>query len=726
MKITSGHTKEVWESGDYAGNTRRPTARATIQKLTAPHPQYRLEEERTVDKAHHGYYQSLLFGQKGNVPRELPNIQSLKWSRGVDTDVGTCTIVLANVEIRNDRQPASSAELDFPGYFTPNRGTETYFDQWGYPTNEWKNWLVPDRIIRTYEGYGVSPKVAPEKDPHLYPSGVWLVDDVDINANDGTITLTCRDLGRALLDQVMFPPAVPWGAYPVTFEPYEHRGKSAKAVTGTWKVPTYDTDSNMAYRNKGVKDDDGSLVVDSDGSVMGHHGRDAFDYSTFTYWFSTGYRSRDSREGYVYLQGNVPSGSSVEGVKVDANSNGAAQLYISLQRTDGTWIGRKRIPYKAGAVNTGANIPYVMDTKIKVGETLSIKLPKKYTGIKRIRYTFGHLPWTAAGYNLNHRIGINKVYYAEDVSMTTIPGAFAHGNYADYSDVVKWLLAWAGWFWPGREQAMGEISYSDGSTVSVIPERNDPALVNGRVWGDFEMTGTKGLPGTKLDVDVFDKKPFMDGIAAVREIVGFDFWIDETGAAIWRLPNVFKRGNYAMPDGKGNRAARTKTLVEIDERTTMTELQVKLSGKNIRELIYIGNKSGGKGAVVRGYYPDYTGMRRIAGWTDQQFGSNDECERMADLIALRQSFTYRQNSVTIAANPAIQPDDQVIITERTTGEGYIHRVLNISSDFDAETGQWTYQLTTNWLGSRAFTNLAYDPKYLRNVTKFYIKAMGRL
>jgi hypothetical protein len=145
----------------------------------------------------------------------------------------------------------------------------------------------------------------------------------------------------------------------------------------------------------------------------------------------------------------------------------------------------------------------------------------------------------------------------------------------------------------------------------------------------------------------------------------------------------------------------------------------------VRERVFVGNASGNHGAVVNGYNNDYTGLRRYSGWTDQHFASDAECERMADLIAMRQMFLYRQNSLTIAANPAIQPDDQVVIYERSTGEGYIHRVLNISSDWDAETGQWTYTLTTNWLGTKAFTKLAFDPKKLRNETIVYIKQMGR-
>jgi hypothetical protein len=82
--------------------------------------------------------------------------------------------------------------------------------------------------------------------------------------------------------------------------------------------------------------------------------------------------------------------------------------------------------------------------------------------------------------------------------------------------------------------------------------------------------------------------------------------------------------------------------------------------------------------------------------------------------------------VTITANPALQPDDQVIIYERMTGEGYIHRITNISSDFDNDTGQWTYTLTTNWLGTKAFTKLAWDPQKLTNATKVYLHYMGKI
>jgi hypothetical protein len=723
MKITSTATQSVWKSGDYVGNDRRPTHRVTISNLTASHPQYRYD--RSQSWIHAGWFQSLLFGQAQNRPRELHNVQSVKWARGVDTDVATCSIVLANVEVRNDLDPESDAELDFPGYYTPNRGTEDYFSRWGYVSNEWKNWIIPDRIIRTYEGYGINPLVCAEKDEHLYPSGVWKIDDVTLDANSGTITLDCRDIGSVLLDQVMVAPAIPWGTYPLSFDVFENRGKAEKVATssGAWQRPTYQADSNLYYRGSGLKDGDGTLLVEADGTVKGHHGRDAFDASTNTFWLSAGKKSPSRSDATDWVQGKIPPGSTVAGVRLDGALNNAQRVYISLQKNDGTWYGTKRVPYKAIDVNTQANVPYVHSFVLKMGETANVKLPKAYSGVKAIRYSFSQYKWSGIGYDHIYRGAVASLYWSPSVHMVSQAGTFKTGNYGDYTDIIKWLLAWAGWYWPGADYALGTQTLSDGTTRNVVPAKNDATIPNGAIWGDFEMSGTKGI--ATLDVSTFDQKPFMDGIAAVREILGFDFWIDETGGAVWRLPNVFKKGNFVMPDGGGARTAHTTSVIEIDERQTLSALSVKLSAKNVRERVYVGNASGNHGAVVSGYSPDVTGLRRFAGWTDQHFATDAECERMADLIAMRQMFLYRQNTLTIAANPAIQPDDQIIIYERSTGEGYVHRVLNISSDWDAATGKWTYDLTTNWLGNKAFTKLAFDPAKLRNETIFYIKQMGR-
>ena len=99
---------------------------------------------------------------------------------------------------------------------------------------------------------------------------------------------------------------------------------------------------------------------------------------------------------------------------------------------------------------------------------------------------------------------------------------------------------------------------------------------------------------------------------------------------------------------------------------------------------------------------------------------------MADMITLRQMFTYRQNSLRIPADPRIQVDDQVEIQERTTGEAYKHYVRTISSQWDLETGVWSYDLTTSWLGTDPQGQWAFKTKGLSAATIAYLTALGQM
>ena len=137
-------------------------------------------------------------------------------------------------------------------YFTGNsplRGNTAHSSRWSRTANGWQDWLVPDRIIRTYEGYGFDASVAPEVDPHLYISGTWRIDDVDFS-HDGVIVVTCRDIGSVLLDQILFPPVVPFASYPLWFEA-AHAVKNPDVVTSTggssagWVQLHYETSSNL-------------------------------------------------------------------------------------------------------------------------------------------------------------------------------------------------------------------------------------------------------------------------------------------------------------------------------------------------------------------------------------------------------------------------------------------------------------------------------------------------
>ena len=49
-------------------------------------------------------------------------------------------------------------------------------------------------------------------------TGVWLIDRIS-GGTDGAILVECRDVGRLLLEQIVFPPLVPDSLYPLEYFP---------------------------------------------------------------------------------------------------------------------------------------------------------------------------------------------------------------------------------------------------------------------------------------------------------------------------------------------------------------------------------------------------------------------------------------------------------------------------------------------------------------------------
>lgn len=288
------------------------------------------------------------------------------------------------------------------------------------------------------------------------------------------------------------------------------------------------------------------------------------------------------------------------------------------------------------------------------------------------------------------------------------------------TDIVKLFCAWGGFYWP--RNAVEKLT--DGSTRPWNFQRDDSAMTikRGRVWGDFQLSGTYGP--APLTEDIFDKKPLMDGIAYVRDILGYIFHVDEHGGVVFRPPNIYNVGNTFRTLGPLS-GERTKQMVAIDERQLLMDISTRLTSANIRERTFISNADGTVGGMAKGWNPNYIGMRRMGGWTDQGFESDAEARRMAETIALRQLFTYRTDTVTIPGYPGIQIDDQVRIFERVTSEGYIHYVKGIQSDLDLESGNYTYGLDTHWLGESPFRQWAFDPRQLSRETQEYLANLYR-
>lgn len=755
MRAVTTQTTDAWQAA-FKGGANRPMMRATIQKLSVSQLPYDLASVNqspayvvgvdgltsTLRSSANsttlstyggtGKFRSIMFGQ-AHQPIELPNMAGVTYSKSIDTDADSCTITLFNTEILPlGELPPDDFTFDLPGWFSPNRGeTAEAQSRWGYAQNGWKDIIVPDRVIRLFEGYGFDIESTPEADEHLYPAGVWMIDDVTYTA-DGKITLSCRSLARALLDHIMFPPIVPFTQYPAYFQRYYDIENPDVVTTDTvvttgssWFRPTYDTDSNIPYIGRGFTDG-GRPYVESDGEVLGHGGRDAFDSSNESYWMSVGNLSGWS-SAFEFVQGKF-SQRKVGAVRIKT-WGGPYRMYISVWNNDANrWRGRNKIPYVARVVDTGADIRFVKSVKIGKGEDLLVKLPRVYAYCTKIRITFTNLYNSGIGY-YKYRAGVRDFEVlkttaaVQTISTTTDGGTHVEGNYSDYTDIVKWLCAWAGFFWPTAATGQAYQKYADGSTVT-MGSAVDSVLGTGAVWGDLEQTGTNG-PAT-LGYEVFDKKPVMDGINYIRDIVSYLFMVDETGGVIWRSPNIWQAGNYLSDNDGGPSPGRTGSFVTIDESETLLGLQIKISSRNVREKIFVANTTGHVGAVVDGYNPQPSGMERVSGWTDQHFETNAECVVMADLIAARQRMTYRVGSLVIPGYPAIQQDDQVKIMERTTSETFIHYVRSINCDWDLKSGQYHYNLETHWLGESPSTNWAVMAGDLQPETQAYLDAIGVL
>jgi hypothetical protein len=737
MKNVSQQTTDAWLSGVYTGNTRA-AVRATISKLQV----LSVPVDATVatgeaDRLTGQLYTSVIFGQTFK-PIELPNIVSLEWQRSAEDSVATATIVLRNNApsmVGQSRTPGTyvAGDYGYPGWYTWNRGVND--NPWGLTPTGWQDVIIPDRVIHTYEGYGVDYNVAPELDPHMYPSGVWLIDAVEYSGD--TITLRCRDLSRILIDHLWMPPVIPAAQYPLNFEAYNVEtipGEKRMEVASGWFRPTYSWDSGIPWFGYGTP-------------VFGHLGVHAFDGDLNSYWLSMGNAQPNAPYSFEWIEGQFSPGP-VTAVRCKV-VGGPYVVYISVF-ANGAWQGNSKVPYDPhhwASYPNGSDIPFVMTLNASSDQLIDVVLPQAYSNVTKVRFTFTNL-WnsgmrastTAGGGKYPYRAAVSDIQVS-GATATIVPGTedkqIQHGNYGDLTDIVLLVLAYAGWYWPKSDQ-QAFITRSDGTRVTILPDADHPMLGQGRVWADFEYTGiTSGGNLGEFRSDEFDKQPLMDCIQKIREIVGFNFFVDERGGAVFRPMNVWALGNYVQAvnpysTSQGDRYGRVTDIVEISDSEVLSEISVTLASTNVREKVFVSGIDGGgadgllRGAVVNGWNPAPSGFRRVAGWTDKNFTSAEEAVVMADMIALRQMFRYRTNSVVIPGYPGITVDDQVKLLERITNETYVHYVRTIQSSFDAASGKWTYTLETQWLGEDPLGTgvWAFNLTDLAPETVEYLKALG--
>lgn len=229
------------------------------------------------------------------------------------------------------------------------------------------------------------------------------------------------------------------------------------------------------------------------------------------------------------------------------------------------------------------------------------------------------------------------------------------GNYTDYTQIVRDLLLWAGFYF-----------YPDTVPAAEMPE----------VYGNLEPTGAYA----KLDLPLgmFDKKPVIEAIKDLKKVVGYVFRIDPEGGAVWASPNWWTMGNFLI-DG-----TPFDYMPEIDETVQMISHGVTFSAQAARSSITIATVDplpaiagapDPTGVVITtlndpASAKDLRGMISPLVWWNGLFLNPTEQRIMADQLDMQIWFQRRVAQVSCVANPLIDIDDQVRIFERQTGEAY--------------------------------------------------------
>lgn len=690
---------ELIKGGDLTG-PNRPVGRVTF--IDGFNNRYKSDRRP-------GLFRSNLFGQgdwigpdgenRGGGPAiEATELQvsSINIQRALDQDAATCTITMPNVK---PGAYAPQGDDDDPfgfGYLSSMRGVAnpkpSVFGEktdWNYGRNATSKLLRTNFIVRTYQGYGSDnfdgfgehrdpddPEyVHPENDTKMTLTGVWLIDKVTRTANPGQIpmiTLECRDLAKLLITQMIYPRMVPLKRFPIIYRP-------------------------KATHEEG---DDVTTAGEAKGkSRIGHEPVKAFDGKAETWWQN---KPLDARSDVTWLEAKC-HGRKINRVQINLK-DAPVDVYISVKE-DGEWKG-------ADDHDTPGSdsIKYVKRrTNLPIDGQQEIELPRTYDADK-IRLTFTNLGTVDKH---EYCVGVQGVqaYHVK------VDEADCFGAIDDWSEAIKELCAWAGFTW-WDAPVMDPLCGKDAATGKKMA-----------VWGDFEYMGAGPIEPTPGDY--FVAKSFMDGIRQIVDFLGGIFYVDHTGGVQYRMPNVWSGGNYIVdPDSTLRKARITHHPIEFHEDVNLMGFSLTEDDAVMRhEILVVGAFEGNSAKPVTGgmslIAPDMpvsfrgllNGQKRlmqIPGEATKLFKTEEECQRMAELTAVKMLFAYRRAQSTIVAHPGLHLDDQVRIFERTSGEAFVHYVSGIDSSMDLTSGNWTMTVTSHWLGEDPDTDWFVDTQQLTN------------
>ena len=353
---------------------------------------------------------------------EIPNVRTISIDRSVDSDAATMTLTIDNQKMYDfngatPEEVEDPNQLGRPGYFWFGRGkSEDSLARWGQITNEWEDILVPNALLRTYQGYGGHDETIEDaiSGGYITKTGVWLIDTIDSGTN-GQLSVRCRDLAKLLIDQQLFAPLVPSKLYPLEYcrwkytqVPAGFKPKPPKTVTSTSGgavALTYDTSTADAWYGFNA-------------SIHGHRGSDAVDFNTDTFALSVGNSHVSRPFATDYFQFNA-GGNAINKMFLRPWA-GNYICYISIME-NGVWqsTNGELIPHDPSGlpVDSAADIPYVMVFGVGWEEDKFFDLPRTFRA-QKIRVTFkGHTQSQWGPYY--YRVGLREVAAAMDESTST-------------------------------------------------------------------------------------------------------------------------------------------------------------------------------------------------------------------------------------------------------------------------------------------------------------------
>ncbi len=746
MRFITEEKWDLWTAGNFA-EPNKPVTRATISKSI-------------VRK--YGPWRSLVWGQT-QPHYEIPNIKTVTLDGRHDSDAASMTLTLLN-QIEpdpllnldephaGDIVPAGGPgtvptrrelkDLAHPGYYSFRRGiTPSSLEKWGHGVDPiWVDMFIPNRMIRTFQGYGSDGAINAWDDTKLTLTGTWLIDTVTYDTN-GVITLQCRDAAKLLIEQRLYPPIVPVAQYPVEFcatevvtttETYEVIDKEGEAeIVGSDVARHMSTSAQPGPTPSGVRAWDSSSApwYGYNAPIYGHRASHAFDGDGSTYWLSVGNSGPNKVWSFEWI-GAETGGEPIRQVRFRPKWGGYV-CYVAV-KVGGVWQGSNRVPYgktSEPAYPNGSDKLYVKKVNIPKNENwVTIDLGQTYNA-DQVWLIFTNLANSGLG-TYPYRAGVIEmevtaftpgkeevVKEAERDVETIIPG-----NINDYTDMVKVLAAWAGFYWPyGTSDPI--LRYWEEDLIDSSQDAILEGLTGnqGRVWGDFAYSGAFPVEPACIPSSFFDNKSVMDAINQIKEILGFIVYVDAGGGLVWRMPNIWRTGNFIT--GKGY--VGIDSVRDIDETQVILDYGVSIDDASLRsEIIVVAEDPALHTAIQPGYVIGETtegnsdptsgipsavepqgdlallgGQDRILLVPDYPFISQEEVDKFAYLISLWIHWSYRKGKFRIPGNAAFEPDDQVRIFERITSESYIHYIQGVRSSMDIDKGTWYLDIDTHWLGN---------------------------